>query len=207
MAYSIHDEHLQIVDEHTGEPTGEVATRKHVIENKLWCRSTNVYVLNPKGELLCHQRSLNKERYPGVWSTHFGGHVSANETFKINALKETEEEIGLKLNAHQLVPWRTSIIKSQRLWARDFLTVFSGDDSVLKPQESEIEKVEWMSPETIMAELQVEGEFDDTREWIAGTHDFHSDYQCMRAVMTAMLDAGIFGSEFYDLHKWRPVVE
>ena len=28
----------------------------------------------------------------------------------------------------------------------------------------------------------------------------------MRAVLTAMLDAGLFSSEFYGLHKWKPVV-
>ncbi len=207
MAHSIHDEELQIVDEHTGEPTGETAPRHHVIKNQLWCRSTNVFILNPEGQILCQQRSLNKERYPGVWSTHFGGHVSTNETFKLNALKEVEEEIGLKLNAHQLVPWRTSRIDVSRLWVRDFLTIYAGETKDLVLQESEIAQIEWLKPETIMAELQAEGEFDDLREWIAGTHDFHADYQCMRAVMTAMLDAGIFGSEFYDLHKWRPVVE
>lgn len=203
---TLQDEHLQVVDEHTGEPTGVTAPRAEVINNQMWCRSTNVYILSPDGELLCQQRSLNKERYPGVWSTHFGGHVSADETFKINALKEVEEEVGLKLNAHQLVPWRTSRLVPQRLWVRDFLTIYAGPLDKLTPQASEVEKIEWMTPEIIMSELQAEGEFDDMREWIAGTHNFHTDYQCMRAVLTAMLDAGLFSSEFYGLHKWKPVV-
>ena len=119
----LHDELLQIVDEITGEPTGELKSRKEVISNQLWCRSTNVFVLNSEGNILCQQRSLNKERYPGAWSTHFGGHVTEGESFKINALKELEEEIGLKINTFQLVPCRTSRIVGARLWGRDVMTV------------------------------------------------------------------------------------
>lgn len=202
------DEHLQIVDEETGEPTGITAHRSEVIQNKYWCRSTNVFVLNPEGEILCHQRSLHKERYPGVWSTHFGGHVSSEETFKLNALKELEEEIGLRVNHYQLIPWRTSKIMIQRLWCRDYLTIYNGDPKTLKIQESEIQAIEWLSPERIMEELQAEGENLDAegKQWIAGTHNFHTDYQCMRAVLTAVLDAGLFGSDFYKLHKWMPPV-
>lgn len=202
----IQQENLQIVDEITGEPTGVLLPRSEVIKNQYWCRSTNVFVMNEKGEVLCHQRSQNKERLPGVWSTHFGGHVSENETFKINALKELEEEIGLTVSHYHLIPWRTSRIEQQRLWVRDFMTVYDGPLTSLKAQESEIDQVEWMAPEMIMAELQVESEFEDSRSWIAGTHDFYSDYQCMRAVLTAVLDANLFSRDhYYHLHKWGPM--
>lgn len=202
----LQEDNLQIVDEHTGEPTGVILPRSEVIKNRYWCRSTNVYVMNQKGELLCHQRSQNRERHPGVWSTHFGGHVCAQETFKINALKELEEEIGLTISHYRLIPWRTSKIELQRLWARDFLTVYDGDIESLNMQKAEIDNVEWFTPERIINELQAEGQFDDLRIWIAGTHDFHTDYQCMRAVLTAVLDANLFSREhYYHLHKWKPV--
>ncbi len=202
----LQEDNLQIVDEHTGEPTGITLPRSEVIKKRLWCRSTNVYVMNQKGELLCHQRSHNRERHSGVWSTHFGGHVCASETFKINALKELEEEIGLTVSHYRLIPWRTSKIESQRLWVRDFMTVFDGTLESLKVQETEIDAIEWMSPERIINELQTTGAFDDNRIWLAGTHDFHTDYQCMRAVLTAVLDGNLFSREaYYHLHKWMPV--
>jgi isopentenyldiphosphate isomerase len=200
------EELLQIVDENTGEPTGEHLPRKQVLENKLWCRTTNIFVLNSMGEILCHQRSLNKERFPGAWSTHFGGHITKGESFKISALKELEEETGLKVNAFQLIPWRTSKKSISRIWVRDFLTVYDGNIEDLKIQKEEIEKVEWFDAKRILEELDSENELGVTN-WLAGTHDFNTDYQCMRAVLTATIDAGIFGGNFTPLKKWHPLKE
>lgn len=199
------DEFLQVVDAETGEPTGEHLPRKEVLEKKLWCRTTNIFVLNSKGEILCHQRSLNKERYPGSWSTHFGGHITEGESFKISALKELEEETGLKVNSFQLIPWRTSKKSVSRIWVRDFITVYDGEISELKIQKSEIEQVKWFNAVDILSELDAESE--EANEWLAGTHDFNTDYQCMRAVLTATIDAGIFGGNFTHLKKWHPPSE
>lgn len=175
-----------------------------MIKRKLWGRSTNVFILNSQGHILCNQRSLTKERFPGAWATHFGGHVAKGESFKINALKELEEEIGLKVNHFQIIPWRTSKKNMSRLWIRDFLTVFDEPLDNLIPQKREIEQVAWFTPEKIIAELEMEGKDDTSPPWLAGTHDFATDYQCMRAVLTAILDAKIFSSTYHSLHKWQP---
>ncbi len=198
------EEQIQIVDAKTGEPTGICLPRSEVFKKKLWCRTTNVFILNSHGQILCNQRSLNKERFPGAWSTHFGGHVAENESFKINALKELEEEIGLKVNHFQVIPWRTSRKNISRVWIRDFLTVYDDPIENLIPQKGEIEQVRWFTPEKIIAELEVEGKDDLGPAWLAGTHDFATDYQCMRAVLTAILDAKIVSSTYHPLHKWQP---
>ena len=109
------EEKLIVVHEEDGEPTGETVFRSELIKDKKWGRSTNVFVLNPEGKILCHQRSFKKERYPGIWMTHFGGHVTEGESFKINALKEMEEELGIKVPAVQMIPWRTSRKDALRL--------------------------------------------------------------------------------------------
>jgi isopentenyldiphosphate isomerase len=200
------EEKLQIVDPITGEPTGECLSRSTVIKEKLWCRSTNIFILNSQGQILCNQRSLSKERFPGAWSTHFGGHVAEGESFKINALKELEEELGLTVNHFHIVPWRTSQKEISRLWIRDFITVYDDALEKLTIQQEEIEKIQWFTPEDIIAELKSEGEAETSRSWLAGTHDFRTDYQCMRAVLTAVLDAGLFNSTYRPLHKWQPPV-
>lgn len=198
---------LQVVDPETGEPTGQLLTRKDLFEQKAWCRTTNIFVLNSKGEVLCHQRSLDKERFPGAWATHFGGHVTKDESFKISALKELEEEISLKVNPFQLIPWRTSKKDVSRIWVRDFLTLYNGTTADLKIQESEIQRIKWFTPEEILKQLESESADSlDGASWLAGTHDFFSDYQCMRAVLTAALDIGIFGGDYKPLHKWSPPV-
>lgn len=198
------DELLQVIDEKTGEPTGELAARSVVFRDKLWCRSTNIFVLNSQGEILCHQRSLNKERFPGVWTTHFGGHVTEGESFKINAIKELEEEAGIRVSPLQVIPWRTSCKENQRLWIRDFLTVYDGPAEGLTFQESEIEQLRWFSVEEIMNSFTSE-QYTEGKTWLLGTHDFYADYQCMRAVLTATLDTGIFSTSYHPLHKWQPL--
>ncbi len=200
------EELIQVVDEHTGEPTGELVPRSEIFSKKLWCRSTNVFVVNSEGQILCQQRSLSKERFPGVWSTHFGGHVTAGESFKINAVKELEEEIALSVNMFQMVPWRTSRKESARLWMRDFVTVYDGRPEDLVLQKSEIEQVRFMSISEI-----IESHKDDSHEikWeeLAGVYEVNEDYQALRAVLTACLDIGIFGSPFTNLKNWNPVIK
>ncbi len=121
----------------------------------------------------------------------------------MSALKELGEEIGLAVHPHQLIPWRTSRKDVQRIWIRDFITVFEGDVSELKLQTEELEAVKWYSPEAIIEMLSTDGEDGG---WLAGTHDFHTDYQCMRAVLTAAIDAGLFGGDFKPLRNWHPPV-
>lgn len=198
------EELLQIVDPETGEPTGEMVPRSEALQRQLWCRSTNIYVLNSKGDILCHQRSVNKERFPGAWCTHFGGHVTEGESFKLNALKEVEEEVGLKVSPIELVPWRTSRKVPQRLWMRDFITVYDGPIEALTIQEAEIQQIKWFSAKDILNELDSESAVSGTNQWLAGTHNFGSDYSCMRAVLTAILDMGLFRSSYHQLHKWEP---
>lgn len=198
-------EMLQVINPETGEPTGEHVSRKELYEKGLWCRTTNIFVLNSLGQILCHQRSFDKEFAPGAWSTHFGGHVTEGESFKISALKELGEEIGLSVNPFQLIPWRTSKIKSAHVWVRDFMTVFDGDITALTLQKEEIEQIQWYYPEEIMDLLDGEDiTNDNTAQWVAGTHDFNAEYQCMRAVLTATMDIGIFGGDYKPLHKWHP---
>lgn len=198
------EELIQVVDEFTGEPTGELVPRSELFAKKLWARSTNIFVLNAEGQVLCHQRSLHKERYPGVWSTHFGGHVTEGESFRINAIKEIEEEIGLHVHSFQMVPWRTSHRREDRLWMRDFITIYNGPAEDLILQESEIQQVRFMAPNEIIESAR---NANSGYEWasLMGSLDFREDYQCLRAVLTACMDAGIFNTNYRELHKWHPL--
>jgi len=207
------EELLQIVDENTGDLVGKQVTRKELIENKYWCRTTNIFIMNSKGEILCHQRSLNKERYPGWWMTHFGGHVSGEETYDENAIKEVEEELGLNLNKEELLPWRKSKIEESHCWAMDYVAIYDEDISNLKLQESEIGQVKWFSPEEIFADLKKMEEANEAvdiedsnpkRNWKAGIHGFEIDYNCIRAVLTSAMHMGLFHDDFHHMKKWTP---
>lgn len=198
-----HEEKIQVVDEHTGEPTGETVSRAEIFAKKLWCRTTNIFILNKEGQILCQKRSMNKERFPGVWTTHFGGHVTDGESFRINAVKEVEEELGLQIPMFQMIPWRTSCKPNSLIWTRDFITVYDGSLESLVIQKSEVDEIAWFSAQEILKRIENK---DDTT-WISelsGFHEFADDYKCLRAVLTACLDIGIFGGPFTQLKNWHP---
>lgn len=179
-------EKLRIVHALTNRPTGVLLNRNEAIASKAWCRSTNVFILNSKGEVLCHKRSTVKERLPGVWVTHLGGHVNDQETYETNALKEIYEEAGIVVGEAELIPWRTSPIEGARLWVRDFALYYDKPIHTFTPQVGEVDEFRWMEVEEIL-----EAEKRNSSLWCAGTHNFRLEYVCMRAVLTAAHNLGI----------------
>ena len=178
-------ETLAIVDEHTGAPTGLLMNRKAALDLKAWCMSTNIFVLNSKGQILCHKRSKEKERFPGMWFTHLGGHVGHEETYHSNAVKELEEEMGLKISPKELTPWRTTKNDHSRLWIREFVTVQDLDLRDLTPQPGEVDEFDWKYLDEIISEQKSYPEL-----WKAGTYDLWTEYHCMMSVITVLHNKG-----------------
>lgn len=177
---------LSVVHPETGELTGEHLPRAEALKRGAWCRSTNVFVLNASGDLLCHKRSRAKERYPGAWSTHLGGHVSKGETFETNAVKELGEEAGIDVNKKRLFAWRTTRKDDSRLWIREFVTICDSDVDDLVPQPGEVDEFRWMSPKEILRRSARA----PRGKWLAGTHDFRTEYQCMLAALNVARSMG-----------------
>ncbi len=190
---------LPIVSEHTGEPTGEVLSRAEVIKNEAWCQTTNIFVLNSKGEILCHQRSLQKERLAGAWMTHLGGHVGHDETYEQNAHKELQEESGIHLDPSSIIHWRTTRLDRARIWVREYVVLVDKEAHELVPQAGEVEKFAWFSFEDLTARAQAE-----PHNWCAGTHDFAIEYPCLRAVLTAAQHHGAI-DPLHPIHRWMPL--
>lgn len=178
-------EHLEIFCEQTNEATGEVLPRAEAIAKRAWCRSTNVFIVNHQGQVLCHRRTMNKERMPGWWMTHVGGHVGVGETYESNAQKELQEEAGVYVEADQLISWRTTKLEKARLWVREFVVVIDRPAEAFTPQVGEVEQFAWYAPEDILRLSKEEG------KWAAGTHDFLTEYHCLRAVIAAVQARGI----------------
>lgn len=178
-------EMLALVHPQSGEPTGKVVSRQEVLAKKAWCRSTNVFVFNSAGEVLCHQRSLAKERLPGVWLTHLGGHVAVGETYESNAAKELEEEAGIAIPAFRILPWRTTRLDHARLWVREFVTLHDAAAETLVPQPGEVEKFQWLSPKTAIKKAAAA-----PGEWCVGTHDFAEEYRCMLSALAVARSLG-----------------
>ena len=95
-------EYLDICDSE-GNLIGERKLKKEVHEQGLWHRSVHVWIVNSKKEVLIQKRSPLKDNHPNEWDISSAGHVSAGEDDITSAIRETEEEIGLKFNPEDFI--------------------------------------------------------------------------------------------------------
>lgn len=72
------------------------ATRGEVHAKKWMHRAVHVFVLNKHGDLLLQQRSQFKDSQPGVWDSSVSGHLDAGEDYAAAALRELNEEMGIR---------------------------------------------------------------------------------------------------------------
>lgn len=95
------DEHIDIVTK-DGKPTGKTALKSVIHSKGLYHNTAHLWLYTAAGEILLAQRSFTKAICPGLWDVSVAGHVDAGETIKQAAIRETQEEIGLTLQEHEL---------------------------------------------------------------------------------------------------------
>lgn len=195
-------EFIPVVHAESGERTGLVLPRHEALRQQVWRQTTSIFILNQHGDLLCHQRSLEKETFAGNWTTHLGGHVGAHETFESNAIKELEEEANIRLQAEQLLTWRTTRIDKFCIWVREFVSVIHDQEYELIPQPGEVEAFKWMSIQEVLDKSK-----KNPNEWLAGTHDIFVEYHCLKAVSTLAQSLGIIKPSHPTWHAWQPVTK
>jgi len=85
-----------------GTLAGIQKTEAKVHREGLWHRAAHVWIINSQGGMLLQRRSRNKEKYPGLWDVSAAGHVMAGENAAECAVRETYEELGLRIHADEL---------------------------------------------------------------------------------------------------------
>ena len=78
-----------------GDLIGLKKLRSEVHRDGDWHRTIHCWVYR-KGELLLQLRGPNQEANPNKWDISCAGHISAGEDMWIGAIRELEEELGLK---------------------------------------------------------------------------------------------------------------
>lgn len=96
------EEWFDVVNEHD-EVVGR-ESRREVHARGLRHRAVHLLVVNRAGKVFLQKRSMAKDLHPGVWDSSASGHVGAGEDYDGTAVRELEEEIGLKLPEGSEVP-------------------------------------------------------------------------------------------------------
>lgn len=88
---------VQIVDEKGRFK--RVATREEAHIRNLLHKSVRVLLFNKKGQLYVQQRSFAKDIDPGLWEGSLAGHAVRGEDPIKTAMRETKEELGIRIPA------------------------------------------------------------------------------------------------------------
>lgn len=116
-------------------------------------RVSALWVKNSQGDILLAQRNFRQSHDPGKWGPAVAGTLDEGETYKVNIIKEAEEEIGLKDTKPMPGPkvrmngeynyfsqWHTLVVDKP---AEDFII-----------QEEEVEQVKWFTRAELETELR-----------------------------------------------------
>lgn len=128
-----------------------------VWQKGLYHRVVAVFVLDDTGRMLLQLRGPQVGFYPNCWDQAVGGHVDENYTYEQTAVKETEEEIGIKdvelqtlgtQYLHETLSDGRIINQFERVY---LLRV--PHDTVLTAEPDEVAKLQWFKPAELIALL------------------------------------------------------
>jgi len=92
---------LNIVDEND-QVIGE-KSREEIHRDGLLHREVHVCFVTPDRRIIFQHRAKDKDTYPDLLDATVGGHVEIGHSYVETAIKETEEETGVRVNASDLV--------------------------------------------------------------------------------------------------------
>ena len=97
-------EYFDICNE-AGEPTGKTISREEAHQKGILHRTAHVWILREKDgkqQVLLQKRSIQKDSYPGLYDTSSAGHIPAGEKPMPSALRELNEELGIRASEEHL---------------------------------------------------------------------------------------------------------
>ncbi len=138
--------------------TGDTMERKDKQAADRFRLIAHVCIFDRDGRMLIQKRASTKSIRPGCWDFSAGGGVSAGETSRMAARRETYEELGLDIDFSNHRP-----VASINFWGGfdDFYTIEIDSEGLeFALQEEEVEAVKWADADEI-CEMIDEGNFID----------------------------------------------
>ena len=125
--------------------------RRNVHARGLWHRAVHVLVFDGGGRVFLQKRSMLKDLSPGLWDSSCSGHLDAGEDYDAAAVRELEEEIGVRVSAP---PQRWFRINACVETGWEFVWVYRlrhDGPFVLHPEE--IERGDWFAAADVTAAI------------------------------------------------------
>ena len=130
-------------------------TRSEVHARGLRHRAAHVLVYDRAGRLYLQRRAFSKECSPGLWDTSAAGHLNSGERYLAAALRELEEELGLR--AETLEPLFK--IAASPATGQEFVWVYRHETAAeVRPDPTEIIEGRWCEIEDLEVWIRREPE-------------------------------------------------
>ena len=157
---------LDICDEQ-GRPTGQTVDRATAHRDGILHRTAHVWIVRErdgKMQILLQKRSMGKESFPGLYDTSSAGHIPAGVDFLPSALRELEEELGIRAEPGQLHEAGFFRIRYEKMFHgslfrdNEFTRVYvyrePVDETQLRLQASEVDEVRWFDLDEVCEEIR-----------------------------------------------------
>ena len=150
------DEMIDVLDEHTGEKTGEIISKNEAHKTGIWHGSIHVLIVNnDKSKTLLQKRCAEKKLYPNTWDIAVGGHISAGEDDITSAKRELEEELGLNPEELKIekVDRITEKLVNNGVISNEYVSIFivyaNIDINSITLQVEEVSEAKWCTKEEL----------------------------------------------------------
>lgn len=150
------EEMIDVLDEFTGEKTGEVISKNEAHRTGIWHGSIHVLIVNnDRNKTLLQKRCAEKKLYPNTWDIAVGGHISAGEDDITSAKRELEEELGLNSDELKIekVDRITEKLVNNGIISNEYVSIFIAyadiDINDIKLQVEEVSEAKWCTKEEL----------------------------------------------------------
>ncbi|MBI4972273.1 MAG: NUDIX domain-containing protein, partial [Candidatus Omnitrophica bacterium] len=120
------DELLDIIDK-DGNELGFSKMKSAAHKDGDWHKSSHIWV-TIGNKIVLQKRASDKEFFPGCFDVACAGHVSSSESYEETALRELQEELGIKAKEGDLVFLakrnQISVNKKKSLISKEVMKVF-----------------------------------------------------------------------------------
>lgn len=143
------DEMVKILNEH-GEETGLITEKLKAHKEGICHGISAVAIINSDGKVLLQKRAITKRDAPGKWDLSAAGHISSNDTIKEAAIRETFEEIGIKIMEEDLEQIDAYLYKKEGVnkyinhYTYLFIVRKDLDENSIVLQKSEVDEVKFV---------------------------------------------------------------
>ena len=166
------DEMIDVLDEFTGEKTGEVISKNEAHSKGIWHGSIHVLIINnDKSKTLLQKRCAEKKLYPNTWDIAVGGHISAGEDDITSAKRELEEELGLNSEVLRIekVDRITEKLVNNGVISNEYVSIFvvyaDIDINDINLQVEEVSEAKWCTKEELNEFINDETIIPHVREY------------------------------------------